>query len=158
VGFPTLGITAGIRLESKGMAWMGVLLGFGASVAAIVTAFLAYRTSGAKRDLMAGCYGFVLWLVCVAVLLPNVTRAGAWPSPGTKRNRCIANLRQIDGAKEQWALENKLTVGTAADTTAVNGYLKNSQPPACPSGGTYTYGAIGLNPTCSMGASAGHTL
>jgi hypothetical protein len=55
------------------------------------------------------------------------------------RAACIRNLHMIDGAKEQWALENKRSAGDAVDETAVNRYIKGGGP-RCPSGGTYTYG------------------
>jgi len=107
------------------------------------------------RGKLLGCSVCVLaCLIGFAIMWPGYYHAGST----ARKNACIANLRQIDDAKEQWALKNKLTIGTAADTIAVNGYLKNSQAPACPAGGTYTYGAIGVHPTCSMGPSAGHTL
>lgn len=74
------------------------------------------------------------------------------------KNACIANLRQIEGAKEMWALENKKTEGTATAglEAAINAHFRAT--PACPGGGTYTYNVIGTAPTCSMGALAGHTL
>jgi prepilin-type N-terminal cleavage/methylation domain-containing protein len=42
-----------------------------------------------------------------AIAIPNFVKAR-----GTaQKNACINNLRQIDGAKEQWALENKKSSG-----------------------------------------------
>jgi hypothetical protein len=70
-------------------------------------------------------------------------------------NTCINNLRQIDGAKQQWALENKMpdtAVPTAADIAP---YLKDNVVPQCPAGGVYTIGAVGTDPTCSI---PGHVL
>ena len=55
-----------------------------------------------------------------AIAIPNFVKARTT----AQKNACIANLKQIDGAKEQWALENKKTQGDAADTTAINGYLR----------------------------------
>lgn len=76
-----------------------------------------------------------------------------WPpvSPymGDPSNACINNLRQIQGAKEQWSLENKRTSG-AVDSAGVSQYLKGGTTPQCQSGGTYTYGDLGQNPTCSL--------
>ncbi len=89
-----------------------------------------------------------------AIAIPNFVKARTT----AQKNACIANLKQIDGAKEQWALENKKTTGDTTDTTAVDSYLKNSQPPACPANGTYNYNNVGTNPTCTLGSSLGHTL
>ena len=72
--------------------------------------------------------------------------------------KCQENLTKIDSAKEQWALENKLSNGTEIpDSKAFlndpkmfgpNGY--ESEKPICPSGGTYTVNSIGENPKCSI--------
>ncbi|MDX1950668.1 MAG: type II secretion system protein [Verrucomicrobiota bacterium] len=91
-----------------------------------------------------------------AIAIPNFVKAR-----GTaQKNACINNLRQIDGAKEQWALENKKSQGTAVETdatskAAVNEYLKGKVTPNCPSSGTYDYETVGENPTCNV---AGHSL
>ncbi len=89
-----------------------------------------------------------------AIAIPNFVKARTT----AQKNACIANLKQVDGAKEQWALENKKTTGDTTDTTAVNSYLKNSQAPQCPANGTYNYNNVGTNPTCTLGSSLGHTL
>jgi prepilin-type N-terminal cleavage/methylation domain-containing protein len=90
-----------------------------------------------------------------AIAIPNFVKARAT----AQRNACINNLRQIDGAKEQHALEARLTAGATPADTAINAYLKGTQTPICPGGGTYTYGAIGSDPTCNKSASPDlHTL
>ncbi len=75
-----------------------------------------------------------------------------------EKNACIVNLKMIDAAREQWALENKQRTGAQPDFNAVNSYLRNSQAPICPANGTYSYNTIGEPPTCSMGPTLGHTL
>jgi uncharacterized protein (DUF3084 family) len=70
-------------------------------------------------------------------------------------NACIANLREIDAAKQQWALEKAKgndAVPTAQDLLP---YLKDGVFPTCPDGGTYTLNAVGELPTCSI---QGHVL
>ena len=83
-----------------------------------------------------------------AIAIPNFVKAR-----GTaQRNACIRNLHEIDGAKEQWALENKKSGGTAIDEAAVNSYIKGGAP-KCPSGDPnahYSYNAVGAAPTCSF--------
>ena len=71
---------------------------------------------------------------------------------------CINNLRQIDGAKQQWALENKKTansIPTFADIAPYLGPGFQGAPPTCPSGGVYTLNAMDAPPTCSI---PGHAL
>src|SRR5438445_13329061 len=52
----------------------------------------------------------------------------------SQQNACINNLRQIDGAIQQWALENKKDSSATVAYTDISGYLKNAV--TCPSGGT----------------------
>ena len=88
-----------------------------------------------------------------AIAIPNFIRARIT----SQKNACINNLRQIDGAKEQWALEAKKSAGTASDDTAVNEYIKGKATPKCPASGTYTYNAVDTPPVCSLSAD-GHAL
>jgi len=68
---------------------------------------------------------------------------------------CINNLRMIDQAKQQWALDkNKeaTDVPTAQDLAA---YFTAGSLPACPDGGIYIINAVSTLPTCSI---PGHVL
>lgn len=74
------------------------------------------------------------------------------------RNTCINHLRQIDAAKQQWALENNKPANAIPTAADIAPYLKldaNGNIPGCPSGGTYTIGAVDELPMCSI---PGHTL
>src|SRR6188508_1356525 len=73
-----------------------------------------------------------------AIAIPNFVKARTT----AQKNACINNLRQIDGAKEQWALEQKKSAGTntSSATAAINEYIKGGTP-KCPAGGAYTYNA-----------------
>ena len=78
--------------------------------------------------------------------------------PRSKLNECINNLRQIDGAKQQWALETKQssnTIPVAADLAPYLGRGPQSTFPTCPAKGVYTLQAISLPPVCSA---KGHVL
>ena len=72
-----------------------------------------------------------------------------------QRAACINNLRQIDAAKQQWALENSKTDEAVPVAQDLLPYLKGNVFPVCPSGGTYTINAVGLPPACSV---PGHVL
>ncbi|MEN9575191.1 MAG: hypothetical protein RL514_3046 [Verrucomicrobiota bacterium] len=92
-----------------------------------------------------------------AIAIPNFVKARA----SAQKNACIANLKQIDGAIQQWALENKKV---AADTYAMTdatllAYMKGSLMPTCPaSGSAYIAGAnVSASPTCTN-SGVGHTL
>lgn len=64
-------------------------------------------------------------------------------------NLCINQLRQIDGAKEQWALENRKRSGSVVVVSEVDGYIRGGHL-TCPGGGVYNYGAVDSPPTCSI--------
>ena len=73
-------------------------------------------------------------------------------------NACINNLRLIDSAKQQWALENKkpnTETPTWDDLRPYIGKGPNGDLPACPDGGTYTIGTVAEKPACNI---AGHVL
>ena len=61
---------------------------------------------------------------------------------------CINNLRQIDAAKEQWALMSMASTGAVVDAE-VNEYLRKGRP-ECPGDGDYSYNNVGQNPTCTI--------
>jgi uncharacterized protein (DUF3084 family) len=68
---------------------------------------------------------------------------------------CIANLRQIDAAKQQWALEKGKSATDVPVQQDLLPYLKDGVFPVCPDGGTYSINAMGELPACSV---AGHVL
>ena len=69
-----------------------------------------------------------------------------------RRNTCINNLRLIDAAKEQYALENNKDSTTTPLDADLTAYLKGGVMPTCSSSGAYTNQAIGTKPTCSKAA------
>jgi len=68
---------------------------------------------------------------------------------------CINNLRQIDGAKQQWALEQRKTAESPVTQRDIMPYFRNNIFPTCPAGGIYTLNTVGVLPTCSV---PGHAL
>src|SRR5688500_5984400 len=91
-----------------------------------------------------------------AIAIPNFIKARAI----SQRNACIANLKQIDGAINTWALEQQkvnLDPVVSAELYGNSNYIKAA--PSCPAGGAYTYGKVGdaIQVGCSETAE-GHTL
>jgi prepilin-type N-terminal cleavage/methylation domain-containing protein len=89
-----------------------------------------------------------------AIAIPNFIKA----REASQKNACIANLKQIDGAKNTWALENKKVntdvpggLGTLYGPTL---YIRDE--PTCPGGGVYTIGMVSAKPLCV--GTTGHTL
>jgi len=85
-----------------------------------------------------------------AIAIPNFVKARTT----SQANACINNLRQIDGAKQQWALEQKQSATTAPASTALQPYLgrgsTGSTFPTCPAAGTYVINDLNTAPTCSL--------
>src|SRR5271169_1253860 len=65
-----------------------------------------------------------------AIAIPNFVKARTT----SQKNACINNLRQLDGAVQQFALENKKAATDTVQLTDCTPYLKNSV--VCPAGGT----------------------
>jgi hypothetical protein len=102
---------------------------------------------------------FVLWIVIVSVIgllvvivIPNPIGPSR-SSPEWKGYECVNNLRQIDGAKNVWAMENGKTNGAICTQSDIKPYIKldaKGYLPKCPLGGTYTIGKFGESPTCLL--------
>ena len=95
-----------------------------------------------------------------AIAIPNYVKAR-----GTaQKDACLNNLKQIDGAIQQYALENKKAASDPVAEADVTPYLKNSL--ACPAGGTkfadsYVVTDCQTQPTCQAPggtAANGHVL
>jgi prepilin-type N-terminal cleavage/methylation domain-containing protein len=91
-----------------------------------------------------------------AIAIPNFIKARAT----SQANACINNLRQIDGAEQQWALETHQA--STANTTSIANLVNlnfvrtpGGNVPSCPASGSYTVAsALSTQPTvtCSLSA------
>ena len=92
--------------------------------------------------------------VLAGIAIPNFVRARTV----SQGNSCVNNLRLIDSAKQQWALEHhkrNTDTPTEEDLTPYLGRGPAGQFPRCPQGGTYIIGSVGEKPRCSI---PGHEL
>ena len=86
----------------------------------------------------------------LAILIPNFDSSRCHGDHRTgSRNACINNLRQIDGAKEQWAMEKKIASGEPGVEAEIATYIKGGIP-KCPAGGKYSIGKVNEPPRCSV--------
>ena len=83
--------------------------------------------------------------ILLAIAIPNFMKARA-----TSRTKaCVANMRQIDSAKQQWAMDNN-QLGSATPTSGnILTYLSCAAMPSCPEGATaYVIGTVDTKQVC----------
>lgn len=75
---------------------------------------------------------------------------------GRRTIPCLQYLRQIDGAKQVWALENHKKAKDMVTMEDIRPYMgrgPKGEIPLCPKGGIYKIGRIGEPPSCSVDGS-----
>jgi prepilin-type N-terminal cleavage/methylation domain-containing protein len=87
-----------------------------------------------------------------AIAIPNFIKAREVSQKGA----CIANLKQIEGAKSTWALENRqISTATMTDDDLFGPTVYIREKPVCPADGSYDLGTVSEKPTCDVD---GHSL
>ena len=85
-----------------------------------------------------------------AIAIPNFVKARST----SQANGCINNLRQINAAESQFALEQHKTTGDPINfPDDLTPYIKMNSSgslPACPAGGTYDCPSVGTNASCTL--------
>ena len=93
-----------------------------------------------------------------AIAIPNFVRARTT----SQTNACINNLRQIDGAKQTWALEHYLQPTAVPGDTDIQPYLGRGASgtlPFCPADSSqsfdtsYNANALSMPPACRISSS-----
>ena len=86
-----------------------------------------------------------------AIAIPSIVRARTY----SQANACINNLKQIDSAAQEWALDNHQAADATVSFTNIKPYLKGGL--ICPSAGTgasfadsYTLTTVSNKPACNI--------
>jgi hypothetical protein len=127
------GVASIMAVLATGLVWAGCL-------------FIAQRDLPMSRKVKVL---IVLPLIGVSVVVvANFIKARSISSG----NACINNLRLIDTAVQEFALEKGKRTGDAINyPDDLTPYLKDSKIPSCPHGGVYSVKKVGDAPTCSLG-------
>jgi hypothetical protein len=85
------------------------------------------------------------------IAVPSFVRARTQ----SQTNACINNLRQIDDASQEWALDNQQAADATVSFTEIQPYLKSAI--ICPAAGagatfavSYTLTTVSNKPTCNV--------
>ena len=90
-----------------------------------------------------------------AIAIPNFLKART----SSQSSACLSNLRIIDSAKQQWAMDSKKVSTDTPSPTQLMAYIGHGTAtalPACPAGGAYTIGTVATAPTCSKNDGTNH--
>jgi hypothetical protein len=102
-----------------------------------------------KKSMIA--IGVLATLTVYVAVLPKFIRARETRT----FDGCSNHLRQIEGAKNTWALETHPATNAVPTWDDLRPYL--TEPQVCPQGGSYTLHRVSEAPKCSIGGDL-HTL
>ena len=171
-------LIAGVGQIYNGQIGKGLLIFFTSwlIIPWIIGIFDAYKTANRintgeiAAKPMSGClitgivtcgvlfFVFIIISILAAIAIPSFIGA----KNKAQKAGCVANLNNIQLAKEMYVIDYGLMLGDSIPIADFNGKddgdnipdaLENylDPPPACPKGGLYSVGRIGEDPACSIG-------
>jgi Domain of unknown function (DUF4190) len=133
------GVICGHKALSRIKYSGGRISGQGLAIGGLVTGYLGIA------------WAVIFIPMMLAIAIPNFVKARTT----AQANACINNLRQIDAAANEFALEHHKQTGDAINfPDDLTPYIKldsQGKIPSCPAGGIYSIKKVGDMPTCSLG-------
>ena len=114
----------------------GALAGGGMALAGLITGYISIAL------------GIFLVPMMLAIAVPNFVKA----RDTAMRNACVNNLRDMDAAKELWALQNKKDPDAIPTEAELDTVLKDKKMAElkCLKGGSYSINSVAQLPTCTV--------
>jgi competence protein ComGC len=139
VCFSIFAAIPGVICGHKGLSSIkrsgGALTGQGLAIAGLITSYIGIALAL-----------FVIPMM-LAIAIPNFVKA----RDTAQAHACISNLRQIQTAKQQWALEKQKQPTDVPTESDIEPYSKSTiRALKCPAGGTYKINSVAEEPTCSI--------
>ena len=115
------------------------------AVAALLV-WSAFRPPRSRRRFALHALIAFIALLLAAMVLPDLE-----PWPNRIRASCVANLKQIERAKAEWAREfNKTATDVPRDSDLFGEGKYMRERLTCPEGGTYQLWTVGIGATCNL--------
>lgn len=133
----------------------------------MLQAFFVMKTKKALSHLkgQGERYGFTLIEIMIVVGIIALLLSIAIPyfityRASARTKACVANLRQIEAAKEQWALEQRRSSGPCPIDEIIGSDKYIKATPFCGAGGgaPYIIGDVGVQPQCPTPSVTDHKL
>lgn len=139
------------------LCFVGPLFGVPAVICGHVALGRIKRSNGAMRGQGPALGGLITGYLSIA-LIPVIALLFAIAIPNfvkarntAQMNACINNLRLIDSAKQQWALEKGKDSTAMPTQDDIQPYLgRDHIMPNCPAGGAYDIKSLQVMPTCTI--------
>ena len=165
------GKTAGIAIASLVLGIVGITcLGPLGAIPAVICGHVGLsrikKSGGALQGQGLALAGLILGYVSIGLMIVLIPLYAAIAIPSfvkardmSQQNACVNNMRMLDAAKEQVAMEEGLYEGATVTEDQISAYIKSGyQGLTCPKAGEYTLNPVGVSPECSVHGSLDETM